>query len=818
MTRGANRAAALARPTVLVGYGAFGLDVLERLLLHAALRGVLRWREPRGGAGAGERHLDELALIWVPEDEDLAGRRRREASTEVLRDLYREIEELRRTSVFETDVVDAVDRAAHRVLSAASRADRTTAAPLELDLVLVAHPRAPQEVGTLDRLTTAALDHLANYVNLTSDVQGSDRLVCLEILDFDNYWDRGEEARRLRRAVRQSVEAWQHKRNLRRPSPSRVYLVDGASTREGLRGVEHRLEEVALFLELLLFDHPREASDPLQRLGRSAGAHESPLGTFGIRLFERSAGLLSRLAAARFGIGWLDYLAEGSPDQPTPEARHLRELLSPYEPDQLDALLDTAGLRRELEQDLAQLESRLMELDPAVPSWLDQVRETYERAAMELRERVREAASERMAALYGERLASLGDDLRAAVDADLRDGSEPVPISSVLASLERAMDELGELVGPEQSESDDVDGALGELEKIHGRYRQFDDQRVDLTGLRTWWWPMLALAIAVGFASPASEIAAELASRWPALTNPLTVGCAIFFFSWWVGVAGAHPLLEARSRRARRFFDDADRGRFVDRLRAGLGPGGEMRAPIMDHLDGLLLEMRWGVRSEVRRHLQRVRDRLAQRRREMVWLRGELREFLSLYGVALQAPLHELQLSRNGTGVRHAVERGEDLAAVLAQNPPDPQRYRSLQADPELNPFADWHEDNAPFFLNPLAFVDRLCHGYADPFALELARPGTGPEQAARERDLIEFFERNGRFDPAFGWKKQDGVPPGQRLALLPARWRRLPGVLPRLSELGVVGENVLTGADEERAYLLRVDLGIGTECLEEAR
>ncbi len=53
------------RSTILVGYGAFGRDVLRRLLASTALRGVLVWEEPHGGADPSERSLQDLALLWV---------------------------------------------------------------------------------------------------------------------------------------------------------------------------------------------------------------------------------------------------------------------------------------------------------------------------------------------------------------------------------------------------------------------------------------------------------------------------------------------------------------------------------------------------------------------------------------------------------------------------------------------------------------------------------------------------------------------------------------------------------------------------------
>src|SRR6185295_15904061 len=84
------------RATILVGFGGFGLDVLRRLLASTAPRGVLRWEEPRGGGGPSERHLQDLALLWLPDplataDEFERIDAREGSALEMMRDLYRQI-------------------------------------------------------------------------------------------------------------------------------------------------------------------------------------------------------------------------------------------------------------------------------------------------------------------------------------------------------------------------------------------------------------------------------------------------------------------------------------------------------------------------------------------------------------------------------------------------------------------------------------------------------------------------------------------------------------------------------------------------------
>src|SRR6185312_13897741 len=314
------------RATVLVGYGAFGLDVLRRLLASTAHRGILAWEEPRGGAAPSERSLQDLALLWVPDRTGFAGQgvddedAREGSSFEMMRDLYRQIQQVEERETPETDFAAAISAAAEKLLSATTRAGRRDALPLGLDVIVLARPTLPEVVGSLDRMLTRGMERLANNSNLERGVQGAEVLSFLAILDFENYWDRSEQGRRVREAVHNSVEQWRKRRQGGRPAFGRVYLVDGR-TSDGIRDERHRMDEISLFLELLLFEGQR--SGELQRLYHSQGSIESPVATFGVRLIERSAGLLSRLAAARFGIGWLAYLAGTEPWRTDVEAAEL---------------------------------------------------------------------------------------------------------------------------------------------------------------------------------------------------------------------------------------------------------------------------------------------------------------------------------------------------------------------------------------------------------------------------------------------------------------------------------------------------------------
>lgn len=817
------------RSTILVGYGAYGRDVLRSLLASTALRGVLVWEEPHGGADPSERSLQDLALLWVRDRMGFDGQEVDEesalegSSLEMMRDLYRQIQQVPETGSLEADFAEAIAAAAEKLLSASTRASRQNVLPLGLDVFVLARPTGPEVIGSLDRLLVRGMERLANNANLERAVQGSEALNFVEILDFENYWDRGDRGRRVREATRNSIEQWWKRRNDGKPGFGRFYLVDGR-TADGIRDARHRMDETSLFLELLLFEGQRGGE--LQKLYQSQGALESPVATFGIRLMERSAGLLSRLAAARFGVGWLAYLSENGAVAPGAEPLALRQKLASYRPAELDGLLGRDALRTEVDHELDALESELVSLPIGLEDWPERVRRSYEQTVARLEIRLTESVRERMAAINQERLAMLSEDLQAGVEGDLHDPRSPVPLGTVLAEVERAIEELGRIEEPPPPSGSAAPAPLLQrIAELHAAFRRFSQDRVSPEGLRRWW-PWLGAALSAGLTPLVVEVLEDIPKPDPMrflqtrlwellqqVNTPLFISLLLFLAAWGLATWTLQRSIAARIERARRFYDDPARGRFVDHLREGFTAGGALRAPIDHLLDRLVQDMALSVRAEVRRELARTASRLRERRREMLWLREQLRDFLRLHGLTADDRHPDLERSlRDGTGIRHAVERGEDFDRMLRSNPPNPERFRSTQAT--NGPFDSWDWRYSRAFLYPLAFVDRLSRIYKDPFQQELALPGTGPEQQKRSTELLDFLQRHGSFSLAFQWKAQQGVPPDRRYCLMPAIWRQLPGVLPALSGLRVGEESVFLGSDVARAYLLRVQAGIEPGCL----
>jgi hypothetical protein len=211
--------------------------------------------------------------------------------------------------------------------------------------------------------------------------------------------------------------------------------------------------------------------------------------------------------------------------------------------------------------------------------------------------------------------------------------------------------------------------------------------------------------------------------------------------------------------------------------------------------------------SALHRELGRVRDRLRERRREMVWLRRQLEDFVRVQGGGGG--------DAGGSEIRVPVEAPEEYERMLGFKRPGPDQYRS--AHRELSPFQGWNQPWSDAFLYPLSFIEGLSKLYRDPFERELSRPGEGPEQERWADAFEDFVQRHGTSPLAFHWPRQEGLPAEERFCLLPPLWRRLRNVREALSDIAVDEQHLLVSRDAGRSYLLRLQGGVDPACLVEA-
>ncbi len=827
--RGAAAASAPQRATILVGYGAPGLDVLRRFLAITAPRGVLSGQEGPGGARPGARQLRDMALMWLRDPLGLPGQQPgnvTSGSSEMFEDLYRQIEAVdpndpRRT--LERRLVAAADH----LLSAGQQASGSESRPLGLDVVVIARPTTPQVSRALDRLLQPAMQALLRaHPNLERPVDTASILNFIAIFDFDNYWEPSDVGRRGREAFYKSVLRWQRQE----PTFSRFYLVDG-QPRGGHREPSERVDEISLFLELLLFEGQR--ADALQRLYRPQPG-ESPVATFGVRQLERSSGLLRRLAAAAYAADggtsdsdWLSYLAAADlPAAGAPGPGALRRNLRPYRRSELEAGLDLERLRQSLDERLETLEKRLIEELPFDHSdWPQRVRRLYDEVSVEARETLSEEVGRRVAEIRERPLAELPEHLERGIDADLHDLRDPLPLGRVIDQLEVLRDELAEAV-PAVDPGDEarVETTFDELAALHRRYRGFRVDHVRVGGLGTWWG-LYALIAAGALTPPFGRLLADIpqpASIWwraglgvaDRLADPLLLAPMLLLVFWGFGLIVAQRRIALHFAGAERAYRDVGQGRFADRLRAALDRGGALRAPLESFLDRMARDLVVHVRSEVRRELDRILDLLRRRRREIRWLHRQLLEFRKMHGSGEPSGTLD-SIFRQGSTVRHTMSQEADFQRLVDRQPASLEHFRATQA--RHQPFARWAAIHSSTFLDPLAFLDRLSEGYPDLFDQEMRDPGGGDEQRRRAAEIVSFLDNHGAFSLAFFWRVHDGVSEPQTFALLPAAWQRLDGVRPAIFDQGTTEERILTSDLGERAILLRVRLGVAVDALNRA-
>lgn len=802
----------MLKPTILVGHGAFGREVLRRLLRKTAPRGSLVWATGTA-AGAGHR-LRDLALLWMPgtggEARDHQGADT-DGEADFLRDLYRQIRPVEaRPGAAERAFCDAVADAAAWLRRPELQQQRPDALP-GLDLCIITHIDGPADIAALDSMTRAALTRLADDNPVWRVGVASKRtLHCIEVLDFDNYRG-GSDGGAMRRALRRSMEAWKVRLEQRVPALDRAWLLDGRA-RDSHRDQKSRLDEVTLFIEFLLFAGVR-GEEGLKALYQQDGQDQQIAAAFGIRLLERSPALLCRVAAARFGAGWVRWLrgVEGGAGQP---ASRLATALAPL-------LVEAGGngnqsaLAEQWSDGVSALAQTLLGLaERRGEDWPARAQAHFDTGMAGLQRDLQRAALARLAGLRERHLADDGQALAGAITADLHDALAPVPLAAVIETLDGAMAGLRTKPVPA------TPPPVVTLARSVAAHRGFSVARASWLaghgrGLAAFW-PLLAALLALaatpfalvllrqlpllaGSDQAARRALADLIDRWD---QPAYLALALFALLWPLLYLTLQRPIVAALRRARGFWLDPARGRLTAAIRADCAA-----------LHGLLTQAQGTLRSALAADLLRVlgalRERLHRRERELVWLGGQLEEFQRMQGLAPGT----LRLEPPADGAHRLLLADDDLPRLMQRQPAE--RARFLATLPALPaPFADWQAPWLERFLDLFGFVDRLSQPYLEQARGEASGDPDGPEWQRRRVALAALLAQPG-FTPGFRSDADKRSSSEQSAAVLPADWRGQPAVTGLLDQAGFRPEWLWTGADPARVYLLRFELGLGLDALE---
>jgi len=814
-------------PTILIGYGRYGRSVLRRLLTSASSRGVLVWEDPAGGEGPSARRLKDLALLCVAEEPANDG--------ELDHDLSRQIHDVwprgqrgdhpEPNRYVRAALVEAMLTSKNRLLDAAARSGDRERLRLGLDVIVIAQPSGVQILGALEDLLQPAMDAVANDPNLRAPAQGQDLLNFIQMLDFDHYWDRSQAGRILRHEAVAAVRRWQDRLRAGKPSFGRIYVTD-AYTPEGYRDVDRRIDETTLFLEFLLFEGQRE-QEILRRSYQRERDGAPVLATFGIRVIERSRGLLSRLAAARFASGWLEYLAGSQPAHSDAARQRLCSGLRAYRPDAFDLASPRAELLTLLSQGLRRIEDELLEL-PIDEDWAQRVRSEAARAALRLKSDLTNWAGERTQRLTEEKLAGLSVALEQVITSSLQDSSTPAPLGSVIDELKSLQSDLETFDPLTPRPRSEVHDSFARVEDIQRRLDHFRLSQVNPAALKEWWL-LLGLALAAAWTPAVLEAIEEVSppdvsaafvvhAGFKALTwmaQPAVVLPLILASAWIVGQQLMQPGIRKRVLRGVSAFVHRERGRVADRIRVALSSG-QFKTSLELHAETVFHDMIVRLRSEIQREITRALARLTARQRELDWLRIRLRDFQRSNGLDPDQPVPAFDAHRNDHAYcRYSIEHDRDLNRILAFNPATIERFESTQAT--RKPFVGWMEQYCDAFLYPLNFLEDLSREYQE-------RPGqqlvsAEGERTARATEFCQFLDNFGRFPPAMQWSSTEGdsAVETESFCIIPDIWKGLPNVLPNLKAIGFTDRRILPGEDPDRTYLLRAQFGLEIERLKDS-
>lgn len=804
----------LKRPTLLIGYGGYGRDALQRLLHQSALRGVLSWKdEQTGGVETAQRQVEGLALLVLPDPSEEAAPTSAQAAgaPQFLTDLYRQIKEPpEEARAGEDAMARFVRQIADGLMSQTSFNERE---PVGLDLIVLARPSAPEAIPRMDILLQETLRTLADAAFFDIAVQGAENLNCILVLDFDDYWqgaggtsEQLARARALRSALRNSMQSWERRRGQRQVAVDRCYLLDGY-TSVGRREPHLRLDELVLFLELLLFEGLRADKQELYQQ-RSLG--QPITATFGIRLLEESTMVLSRNAAATFGQRWLDVLIGDQEQCPDRDARRVEETLAPYWPEAIERLIKDGRLTDLFDARAGQIIATLMAVPGLTESdWAERMREVFDRERRLLEQDLDRAGWEIVSAIKDQHLKEFDKRLLEAVEGDLHDDRAPVSLTRVREAVDGLCNKLSTGADEAPKVLPDASDPMQRLYRLHRRYLDHLDEWLSEQG-RTlqWFWPLLALLLALGLAPLTVDVIKDIkeptqpALAWLAtlVAGLQAVDEPIYWTPIWLAVIWpclallVHPLIMARIQRAQRFFTRAQRGRFHDYVHA-------LVEPLCDSLlDRVRRNIRSSLANDVVKTLTRVGDRLGERGREMDWLRRQLKAFLT-------------QSTQPETPVRKWVQPKDNRIKELVKAQIDTRR---CSPQPDLpRPFAGWSEHFCDAFLDPLRFIDDLSKQYVQAQEQEEGHRSGREERSERHQELIDFITAS-NLGLACRFVTNEGVTNAQRWCVTAQRWQNVDDMALELdNRLQIKAGDIIPAADPSRIYLMLLQTGVVAANLE---
>ena len=796
-------------PTVLIGYGAYGLEVLQKLLSAAAARGSLAWDEAGapGTSRPSERKLEVLALFWVPDvlglEQDARKHSQASDSFEMMLDLYEQIETVEGGEDLAQRLASRVETAKRRLFKQNRMQASQSHVSLGLDVIVLARPSHETVVGKLRELMDPVMKRLAEDPGLTAPRAGQDLLNFIQVLDFEDFWNPAPDSQAVRSALGRALADAEAASAGGRPAFGRLYLMDGRTER-GNQDERVRINQAVLFLELLLFEGKRGSAE-FRFLYQRGDPGASALCVAGVRAIEFSGARLRRLAAASFGRGWLEYLAGAGPSEAS--CADIEAELAPFGRDRFDETVNTGQFDGMRKQAAKEIEKELLALDMRDKDWPRLVEKRSEELVADWQQRLAAGAVNQLTDEWNTKIGGLRERLVAAVSRCLMQQQTPTTLGGVLSALTSWQAALAPEPDREAESAPDEKlpaEAVG-LADAHRAFLKAQQELVDPLQLRRWW-PLFAVAAAAAFLPIAlgglQALIPSLGPRWA-----IDGGVAIFLiaFFWVVGAKLFHPPIEKSINRSLDFHRHPERGRLADALRAVVAS-----ERVEGDLRRAAREAKWSLQrrilGEVQAILSVLRARLQTRRDEIGWLGQQLRDYLSLHGVDAGKAEPRFLPNRRPGDVNRSIENDHDLQAVAYQLSRDGGRFREVQR--KLAVFEGWNEPFHRFFLDPHRLLDLLSESFTIPDWQE-----DGDVAQRRETEIVSAIGALEKFPISFYWHRTDGLPESVALCSAPSHWLRLGDVRQKLLDSGYHG-NVQPSNDAERIYLLQSRTGVPKELL----
>ena len=746
-------------PTLIIGYGTYGQSVMHRFLSTTSARGVLPWEEPSTGGQHGR--INKLAMVVinsVTEDSSPAW------ESGLLEELHRQIQVL--TAPQLDDLTKTINSSVSELLTL-DRDTNQEVLRLGLDVFILLRPTGPAEMTKMMQDLQALLP-LYQHPMLKATGEGARLLNLVLVLDVDGF-SRAEQ-RSLHGAIRFTLQRAEDAYQRGGIGFARVYLVD-ADTPEGNRRKEDREDELSLLLEFILYEGHRD--DPtLRRLIQRPSDIEPPILTFGFRVIERSSHLLSRLAAAAFGMEWMNYLCrESGVREAVPELDVLRA----------EGIIERVGiadLNQIMQERIEGMRTELLQLSHQ-HGWAHQILRVWERYSPK---EMSSWAMMRRKHLREQRIGKLHLQLCEQIDRLLREHPSWT-FKDVIVQLDRL---IAELRSPIPIPPDLDRPGSGRFDAMEQDYRSFLHEQIRRESLSQWWNRL----VGVLGCGAAPLVGAALEQIYGQGVIPGAVPGLLTM----AGMAGAVYMTGARwadlqIERARAFYTHPVQGRLSALIRQECDEGGVLAAPLYRMSEQVCTELANNLRAQAARDLEQMKARLEQRCREAEWLRLRLLDFLKQNGIDQESRMMTVRSS----SIRYSLDQERDVAELLnRQRLPCLDAFRQLQKD---EPLTEWKQNYCNLFLNPLAFLDKHAKAYPVHRALQ-------PDHLEQSRQIAASIGRFTRLHVGFKWGAEAQALV-ERFAIFPTAWHGDPEISHALRGIGIQDTAWRSSHNGERCYLL---------------